>query len=398
MISHILSYKNCSRFAFALMAMLAGSLAQAKVGDADNDGVYDYMDNCINAPNGPAQAPNNQVDTDGDGYGNACDGDLDQSGFVDAGDLSLLRSAMRSSGPDLVEDLNADTFVDAGDLAIFRNLYRKAPGPSCIDTSDCNTPPPPPDIGLDKPQTDFKIMMNYELGMHCTGFEFAYCCVLPVYNSILAQVIKPQGTDGAGFPALLEGDPNEGKDALGRETVVRNKALDGSGNFKKYVLKYWHDAMPRNDGNGKVQFSTLISAVEGNTMLSWNTLADSAAVTAGGALIYGSSDGATGVLQGNGNFTDPTDNYQNAVWNHLYIYQDLEGTIPGGTSAEADKIRLGVSGQPRFISIRYNCIPNRLRPGIPPDGSGNSGWRPEQPDSAQQLRRFRQRQCADVLG
>ncbi|MGD8631733.1 MAG: Ig-like domain-containing protein, partial [Gammaproteobacteria bacterium] len=35
-------------------------------------------------------------------------------------------------------------------------------------------------------QTDFKIMMNYELGMHCTGFEFAYCCVLPVYNSILA--------------------------------------------------------------------------------------------------------------------------------------------------------------------------------------------------------------------
>ena len=36
-------------------------------------------------------------------------------------------------------------------------------------------------------QTDFKFMMNYELGMHCTGFEFAYCCVLPAYNSIVRR-------------------------------------------------------------------------------------------------------------------------------------------------------------------------------------------------------------------
>ena len=47
-------------------------------------------------------------------------------------------------------------------------------------------------INILSKQTDFKIMMNYELGMHCTGFEFAYCCVLPPYNSILAQVVKPQ--------------------------------------------------------------------------------------------------------------------------------------------------------------------------------------------------------------
>ena len=49
-------------------------------------------------------------------------------------------------------------------------------------------------IHIESNQTDFKIMMNYELGMHCTGFEFAYCCVLPVYNSILAQVVKPDST------------------------------------------------------------------------------------------------------------------------------------------------------------------------------------------------------------
>lgn len=57
-------------------------------------------------------------------------------------------------------------------------------------------------------QADFKIMMNYELGMHCTGFEFAYCCVLPPYNSILAQVVKPQASGdpvtAADFPRLLE--------------------------------------------------------------------------------------------------------------------------------------------------------------------------------------------------
>ena len=39
--------------------------------------------------------------------------------------------------------------------------------------------------GAVQPKNQFNIMMNYELGMHCTGFEFAYCCVLPVYNSII---------------------------------------------------------------------------------------------------------------------------------------------------------------------------------------------------------------------
>ena len=124
-------------------------------------------------------------------------------------------------------------------------------------------------------------MMNYELGMHCTGFEFAYCCVLPAYNSILAQVVKPNQSapqHGGDYPMLMEGDPNEGLDALGRETVVRHKGeLDANGNFKKYVLKYWHEAQPRNDGRGKPQSSLLISAVEGNSLMSWNTTFDSAA-------------------------------------------------------------------------------------------------------------------------
>jgi len=219
-------------------------------------------------------------------------------------------------------------------------------------------------------QTDFKIMMNYELGMHCTGFEFAYCCVLPVYNSILAQVVKPnQGSpvNGGDFPIVLDGS-SEGADGLGREVVLRDHELDAGGNFKKYVLKYWHDAQPRNDGNGKPQTSTLISAVEGNSLMAWNTRFDSAALNPDGTFVTGSYNGADGVVLGNGSFTDPTDNYQNAVWNHLYFYENLEGGNSTGTTADSAKIRLGVAGMIEYLP---DCGP-ALHP-MGPTGNGVDG-------------------------
>jgi hypothetical protein len=244
-----------------------------------------------------------------------------------------------------------------------------------ITVSDA-LPPIDPELN---PQTDFKIMMNYELGMHCTGFEFAYCCVLPAYNSILAQVVKPSGVRG--FPELLEGDPNVGRDALGRETVVRDVARTGA-NFNKYVLKYWHDAQPRNDGRGKIQTSTLISAAEGNSLFSWNTVFDSASLNADGTFVTGPYNGADGVMLGNTSLSDPTDSYQNAIWNHLYFYWDgvsppLEGDNPTGGSADIDKIRLGVSGQSNgfFPAVAYptDCGPafHPLGP-VTTDANGNT--------------------------
>ena len=235
-------------------------------------------------------------------------------------------------------------------------------------------------IHIESNQTDFKIMMNYELGMHCTGFEFAYCCVLPVYNSILAQVVKPNST-GQGFPELLEGDPNVGRDFLGRETVVRDKAQDGNGNFRKYVVKYWHDAQPRMEGNGKAQASTLISGVEGNSLMAWNTTYDGAALDVNGALVTGLYNGADGVMLGNGTLGEGGDNYQNAVWNHLYIFNDpnnptpagpnLEGHNSTGTSLEIDKIRLGVNGQVVF--------PADCGPALHPMGPVTQGGDPSNP-------------------
>ncbi|HET8947882.1 MAG TPA: thrombospondin type 3 repeat-containing protein, partial [Candidatus Polarisedimenticolia bacterium] len=43
--------------------------------DRDADGVVDALDNCVIAPNGPLGGPNNQLDSDHDGLGDACDGD-----------------------------------------------------------------------------------------------------------------------------------------------------------------------------------------------------------------------------------------------------------------------------------------------------------------------------------
>jgi len=203
------------------------------------------------------------------------------------------------------------------------------------DDSDCAGSP-----NCSTGQHAYNILMNYELGMHCTGFEFAYCCVLPPYNSILAQVVR---TDkNTAWPHLLEADHNVGLDGLGRPTVVRDHELDANGNFQKFQLRYWHEAQPRNDGRGAPQISTLISIAEGNSLM-WNTVAEGATTTAGGALVYNGSDGSTNVVQGDGDFADANDNYWNAVWNHLYIYQDLEGSNPtANVSAEADKVRLGI--------------------------------------------------------
>ncbi len=268
-------------FGFIGLAFLVTS-TQALAVDNDGDGVDDSLDNCILVANA------DQRDTDGDQYGNICDADLNQDLTTDLSDFSIFRDAMGSTtSPD--EDLDGSGTVDLSDFSIFRTLFGSAPGPSCVDNpGGCQQPAP----GF-AAQTDFKIMMNYELGMHCTGFEFAYCCVLPAYNSILAQVVKPSGVRG--FPELLEGDPNVGRDGLGRETVVRDTA-QGANGFNKYVLKYWHDAQPRNDGRGKIQTSTLISAAEGNSLFSWNAVFDSAMVV-NGALQYGPYIGGMEDLQ-----------------------------------------------------------------------------------------------------
>jgi hypothetical protein len=91
--------------------------------DSDGDDVGDAHDNCFRALNA------SQLDADGDGYGNACDGDLDNSGMVNFADLALFRAAFGRSNA--VADLDASGgTVNFADLARLRQLFGLPPGPS----------------------------------------------------------------------------------------------------------------------------------------------------------------------------------------------------------------------------------------------------------------------------
>lgn len=112
------------------------AVAQAAVvadppADQDRDGVPDTADNCIRTTNA------NQRDTDADGFGNACDADLDNNGRVDATDQALLRKALRSRAGDARfnpdADFDGNGLVDSADLAVLRASLRQAPGPAGRD-------------------------------------------------------------------------------------------------------------------------------------------------------------------------------------------------------------------------------------------------------------------------
>lgn len=90
--------------------------------DTDGDGVKDGYDNCTLVANA------NQRDTNGDGYGNVCDPDLNNDGVVDATDLNIMKSRFYGHDPDA--DLNGDGVVNTGDLAILKAYTGKNPGPS----------------------------------------------------------------------------------------------------------------------------------------------------------------------------------------------------------------------------------------------------------------------------
>jgi RHS repeat-associated protein len=74
--------------------------------------------------------------TDHDGYGNACDADLNNNGFVNATDLGLFKAAFGmgtgQSGFNPAADFNADGIVNVLDLGVFKPLFGTSPGPSAL--------------------------------------------------------------------------------------------------------------------------------------------------------------------------------------------------------------------------------------------------------------------------
>ena len=128
-----------------------------------------------------------------------------------------------------------------------------------------------------QPKQDYSMFVNYELGMHCVGFEMSYCCVIPPYNSIQSQAIQI-GKNGK-LPKLLTPDDK---------------------------VKLYYNTRDN-------------SYSEGNKMKYWSVPKD---------------------VDGDGHFDSPGDNVANYVWKHLFIYKDLEGTIPAGVT-EKDRLHIG---------------------------------------------------------
>ncbi|NND60922.1 MAG: S8 family serine peptidase, partial [Gammaproteobacteria bacterium] len=91
--------------------------------DTDGDGVPDASDNCTLVSN------IDQRDTNGDGYGNICDPDLDNNNIVNSFDLTLLRNDFGSGG-DLDSDLDGNGIVNTFDLTTMRSYFGSPPGPS----------------------------------------------------------------------------------------------------------------------------------------------------------------------------------------------------------------------------------------------------------------------------
>ena len=98
--------------------------------DSDTDGVADINDNCI------AVANASQLDTNGDGIGNACDPDLNDDCVINFLDLSQLKSVFFTNDADA--DFTEDNVVNFLDLAVIKAMFFNTPGPAA-DPNICTS-------------------------------------------------------------------------------------------------------------------------------------------------------------------------------------------------------------------------------------------------------------------
>lgn len=106
--------------------------------DADADGRIDSEDNCVNAPNGPIIADagkNSQRDTDGDGFGNVCDTDLNNDRVTNNLDTGIFKAVFlcnTQTNPQVDNcdhaDFNGDGVVNNLDAGILKKYFLKPPG------------------------------------------------------------------------------------------------------------------------------------------------------------------------------------------------------------------------------------------------------------------------------
>ena len=80
--------------------------------DTDGDGIPDDTDNC------PCVSNALQIDTDGDGYGNRCDADLNNDGTVNAPDFGMFAFTYGLCEGDVNYNPDANLTADSGDVCV----------------------------------------------------------------------------------------------------------------------------------------------------------------------------------------------------------------------------------------------------------------------------------------
>ena len=90
--------------------------------DTDTDGIVDNLDNCTLLANAT------QIDSNGDGFGNRCDTDLNNDGITNGLDVGILKTQFLTAGPDA--DFNGDGVVNGLDVGILKAFFLQPPGPS----------------------------------------------------------------------------------------------------------------------------------------------------------------------------------------------------------------------------------------------------------------------------
>jgi len=110
-----------------LLTAFATLLAMpALAADRDRDGIDDTLDNCLLVANP------DQRDTNADGFGNLCDPDLNDDGFVTTADFGLFFSVYQQSDADA--DFDGDGFVSTSDFGVFFQMYNGPVGPGALVT------------------------------------------------------------------------------------------------------------------------------------------------------------------------------------------------------------------------------------------------------------------------
>lgn len=114
--------------------------------DVDDDGSPDFRDNCT------IYANTDQIDADGDGYGNRCDADIDQNQVIDSADSAIIQACIDlggtvplvgGGGPTAdptceISDLDESSTVDTWDLVVVLQLYFQGKiGPTCAGNDPC---------------------------------------------------------------------------------------------------------------------------------------------------------------------------------------------------------------------------------------------------------------------